>query len=963
MSDETCDAVSAAQTQVDKVWQCLCRPPAGQQCYHGIMARTPSVDTRVGNSSAPILGRQCSGGSTSSGGSVRTQQAGSDDISTSQELAETVWNMFATITHEDVPDPASQSSSSDLSNTLDGSSGDLWEYFAGLPSSENENGAPKAAVSGLLMPVQAPLTTRNKRIQALETTIASSSSEAKVDAARTALLKLQQRDTHGFYKHDFAFPGQESCAPKMLTDERALEAVQVFDCSGIRRCPGGCCKRFTPVRTTIVRMELGNLEPDKGARSEWLEARLFAAWDRSTARWGKLSIHLSPTWTEHVCPAAFGLIHGFNGSELHRLVQKVESGTEDQAEAVQLRISIPSVGGQRERADLAATYLRGYVYEHMLHVHEQSPAPGAARSTETVMKKRSYTAHWDDCKAHFRKAGREAPGTRSLLKRIIKRERRLHQKTVNSHPRCNTCVMLSAKWSTAQAMRGTGGTEARRQVAAAVRQHEDNHMGERGVLDQAAYRALVDPRRQWVILADAATKSNFNLPKLNEATPKDLVNAPFFSFKLSGTFAPGFGFTPYLCHDSSVHGSNLVWTTVWDTICRMERHYGFTADELFILLDNTTADNKNKTMLGVCGWLVSSGKFKRVRVFFLMVGHTHVIIDQIFGVITVSLRGKELMLPNDLITHINNVLSENPQYQPSPCQWLRTVFDWSSFITEKCGGVSKDITGLFRKINTALLPDGQVNTHFNGMHDMVFLLVPGTPASHVYIMYRKSSKAAWLPSNAPGRLVLTHCAPFGTAPAVLPLKFFQQWALTKAKKKQARASTAELAANQSGKTVLASSAAAWHAQRREKARPARTLLVERPLVEQHAACVEHGGTRRPRQDAHRGEQLLRQGDRLLVRIEEQVFPVILRHEHEPKLGDAVYLLDASQTVHRHEEQVLPEAHPGRLVGRLTAQLVRRNPGQDALRRRDETSYHLLDLVLFVAGRRLVVVQRQPIKRL
>ena len=317
MSDETSDAVSAAQTQVGRVWQCLCRPPAGQQCYHGIIARTPSVDTRAGNSSAPRLGRQCSGGSTSSGGSVRTQQAGSDDSSTSQELADTVWNMFSTITHEDDPDHASQRSSSDLSNTMDGSSGELWEYFAGLPSSENENVAPKAAVSGPLRPVEAPLTTRNKRIQALEATIASSGSETKVDAARTGLLKLQQRDTHGFYRHDFAFPGQEACAPKLLTDERALEAVQVFDCSGIRRCPGGCCKLFTPVRTTIVRLGLEQLETDKGGRSEWLEARLFAAWDRSTARWGRLSIHLGPNWTEHVCPVAFGLIHGFNGSELH----------------------------------------------------------------------------------------------------------------------------------------------------------------------------------------------------------------------------------------------------------------------------------------------------------------------------------------------------------------------------------------------------------------------------------------------------------------------------------------------------------------------------------------------------------------------------------------------------------------------------------------------------------------------
>ena len=114
--------MSAAQTQEGRVRQCLCRPQAGQQCYHGIIARTPLVAVRVGHSSASNLGRQISGGSISSGGSVRTGKAGSDDSAARQELAETVWNMFAFDSDQAAPDCDPPRPSSDLSNAMDGSS-------------------------------------------------------------------------------------------------------------------------------------------------------------------------------------------------------------------------------------------------------------------------------------------------------------------------------------------------------------------------------------------------------------------------------------------------------------------------------------------------------------------------------------------------------------------------------------------------------------------------------------------------------------------------------------------------------------------------------------------------------------------------------------------------------------------------------------------------------------------------
>ena len=52
---------------------------------------------------------------------------------------------------------------------------------------------------------------------------------------------------------------------------------------------------------------------------------------------------------------------------------------------------------------------------------------------------------------------------------------------------------------------------------------------------------------------------------------------------------------------------------------------------LHLQLDNTTAENKNKTLLGTVGLLVAWGVFEEVVVFFLPVGHTFNELDAAFG--------------------------------------------------------------------------------------------------------------------------------------------------------------------------------------------------------------------------------------------------------------------------------------------------------------------------------------------
>jgi hypothetical protein len=74
-----------------------------------------------------------------------------------------------------------------------------------------------------------------------------------------------------------------------------------------------------------------------------------------------------------------------------------------------------------------------------------------------------------------------------------------------------------------------------------------------------------------------------------------------------------------------------------------------------------------------------------VHVFFLDVGHTHVIIDQIFGVVTKGLVGNEFLFVEDLMANIDDTLAGIPDYQAHRVERLHCLFDFTSWAKDSMG--------------------------------------------------------------------------------------------------------------------------------------------------------------------------------------------------------------------------------------------------------------------------------------
>ena len=138
--------------------------------------------------------------------------------------------------------------------------------------------------------------------------------------------------------------------------------------------------------------------------------------------------------------------------------------------------------------------------------------------------------------------------------------------------------------------------------------------------------------------------------------------------------------------------------------------------ELWLQLDNTGKENKNETMRAICSWLCATFKFERVTVFFLIKGHTHVIIDQIFGVITTHIKHMEILVPSVLQEQIDAVLAKvkNQSYQAKPTRFQHCLFDFKKLVADLGGSIP--LHGL---CNRKGYSDGLGD--FKGLHEFVFL--------------------------------------------------------------------------------------------------------------------------------------------------------------------------------------------------------------------------------------------------
>ena len=598
-------------------------------------------------------------------------------------------------------------------------------------------------------------------------------------STRKELIRTQ-RTTNGLWCGSWAFPGQDHHGGYDTLDDLSCARCTDFMCHEIRGCAvGDCCSSLESVQVYKLRVKHGELLAgikieSGGCRmahaGHVLEQLILPFFDQQTGKWSRISLEIGTASYVDVCVSSYALILGYSGAAAAKAMTAVTKGEVKPCESVVRQVSGP-VKGNLERNLVDVVMINQYI-QSLQFKGECEPVPGGHRRKQTTVNKKSMKLKWEECQAYFRfknvgETGYVPPGNKRMFKKLWKAQDYIKEKKMLANSKCTICARgdkLILEYS------APPSTPEKRMFLdlcmKKLAEHERDHLNDRSVLDEAAHMASVNKLLIWCLLVDAATQRNFILPKYKCRFPKNMAGNPEWNFSLMGVYAFGFGFRPFLAHDSVSHGSNYTWTAIWLVLCEMRDEYGRWPDILHLQFDNCSADNKNFITWAVCAWLVATGRVKQVRIFFLQVGHTHILIDQIFGVITSYLKGTELAFPQQLIDNIDNGLRENGQYMAAPVRWLHTLFSFNTWC-------SKELQVL---PITHFCSSTKLNDEFGGYSGCYDFIIEKDSEKLAVMQYRERCSFPWWPRESRGVQVIRRlpAAPPPLAKLICMSKWGQQ---------------------------------------------------------------------------------------------------------------------------------------------------------------------------------------------
>ena len=268
---------------------------------------------------------------------------------------------------------------------------------------------------------------------------------------------------------------------------------------------------------------------------------------------------------------------------------------------------------------------------------------------------------------------------------------------IHKHKRfsqCVTCFLFK------QLIAKCTNPEDMKEIRAHRKHHFDTVFAERVVYHQCRNYAKDNPEEALSMILDAQTKWRTQGPTL----PREVGSGFPPGFEAFGQQLYGClvhasdgdvahlgGFFGYMVDDSVRGGGNVTCEIIYKTLVKLQVHRKVWPALLDVRLDNTTKDNKNKCVFGFFGWLVLTDVFKKVRVRYLSVGHTHEDIDALFGVLMQQLyKGHcyatiEILMDAIYDSFFCTGVHHSKGSRPSAkLEHLRATHDWTAWLTTAC---------------------------------------------------------------------------------------------------------------------------------------------------------------------------------------------------------------------------------------------------------------------------------------
>ncbi|KAL3677794.1 hypothetical protein R1sor_020750 [Riccia sorocarpa] len=196
---------------------------------------------------------------------------------------------------------------------------------------------------------------------------------------------------------------------------------------------------------------------------------------------------------------------------------------------------------------------------------------------------------------------------------------------------------------------------------------------ERAAAGRRRWKALDSPKDCAYIQIDGMDQKKTALQHFSKQ-PKSVDGAALVGVHLVGAmiFHGKLHTRAFLTYNNIKSDSNLTITVLQKILLEWE---GILPPTLYLQLDNTVRENKNNILFAYLAMLLEKKVFTKIKLGFLLVGHTHDFVDQMFSRFSQALRRENAFTMSRLRSVIEN------SYDPKPVTSILTqTWDFKHFI-------------------------------------------------------------------------------------------------------------------------------------------------------------------------------------------------------------------------------------------------------------------------------------------
>ena len=121
----------------------------------------------------------------------------------------------------------------------------------------------------------------------------------------------------------------------------------------------------------------------------------------------------------------------------------------------------------------------------------------------------------------------------------------------------------------------------------------------------------------------------------------------------------------------------MTCSLLWHHLCQIREDPQRRSRHLQIQMDNCSGENKNRTVFAFCGMLIHKKIYESVTLSFLIPGHTHDDIDQMFSTWSQYFRRNNLYTLDHISEFVNQTYTDsNKKPTPYNLSWLCDFKSW-----------------------------------------------------------------------------------------------------------------------------------------------------------------------------------------------------------------------------------------------------------------------------------------------